>query len=147
MSSHDHSSTAIGSPDASRTGVRSSGMRARVLVVDDDAQIRRVIARTLHEHEVVTASDGRRALAILATTTDFDLLLCDVVMPEMGGVEFWSEVAARHPALLDRLVLMTGGARSAADEDFLASGVVQVLRKPFLFESLQSLVATRLAAR
>jgi len=144
---HDDSRMAIGSLEGARNDLRTGGMRGRVLVVDDDASIVRIIRRFLRDHDVATASDGRSALAILETTTDFDLVLCDVVMPVMGGVEFWSEVAARHPSLLERVVLMTGGARSAADEMFLASGVVRVLRKPFSFDVLHEILAARIEAR
>jgi len=150
MSRNDESGEAIGSQESSE-GARPDpvidAVRRRVLVIDDDDGIRRVLRRSLAAYEVVTAGDGRRALAILATGTDFDLVLCDVVMPGMGGVEFWSEVGAAHPSLLDRFVFMTGGAQTAQDEQFLASGVVEVLRKPFSSDALRRLVASRIDER
>ena len=149
MSRNDESAEAIGSQESSeraRPDPALDASRRRVLVIDDDDGIRRVIRRSLDAYEVVTASDGRCALAILETGTDFDLILCDVVMPGMGGVEFWSEVGAAHPWLLDRFVFMTGGAQTAQDEQFLASGAVDVVRKPFSFDALRRLVATRVDA-
>ena len=116
-------------------------------MIDDDDGIRRVVRRSLDGYDVVTASDGRLALAILETTTDFDLVLCDVVMPGMGGVEFWAELGAAHPDLLDRFVFMTGGAQNERDERVLSSGVVEVLKKPFSFDVLCHLVAERVDQR
>jgi CheY-like chemotaxis protein len=116
-------------------------------VIDDDDGVRRVVRRSLDGYDVVTASDGRRALAVLETSTDFDLLLCDVVMPGMSGVELWSELGVSHPSLLDRFVFMTGGAQTARDEEFLLSGLVEVLRKPFSFDALRRLVAARVDDR
>jgi CheY-like chemotaxis protein len=118
-----------------------------VLVIDDDDGIRRVVNRSLNAYDVVTAGDGRQALAILATDSDFDLLLCDVVMPGMGGVEFWGELAAAHPDLVGRIVFMTGGAQTEEEEKFLASGVVEVLRKPFSFDALRRIVVARVDER
>jgi CheY-like chemotaxis protein len=145
MSTESRAGMPIGSHDA--MGAEPLSRRGRVLVIDDDELILRVVRRSLDGHDVVTASDGLRALAVLASSTDFDLLLCDVVMPGMGGLELWAKVAERHPDLLERMVFMTGGARSADEEDFLSSGAVEVLRKPFSFDSLRRLVAQRVEAR
>jgi CheY-like chemotaxis protein len=112
-----------------------------VLVIGDDGGAPRILRRLLDVQDVVTASDGRRALAILEKDADFDLLLCDPVMPDPTGVEFWSEVVFKHPALIDRIVFVTHGAQSTGDEAFLSSGAVQVLREPYSLESLRRLIA------
>jgi two-component system NtrC family sensor kinase len=117
-----------------------------VLVIDDDAGIRTMMHRCLNDHDVASAGDGRQGLAILARTNYFDLILCDVVMPGMSGIQVWSEVAAVHPQLLDRFAFMTGGTQSAEDEEFLSSGEVQVFRKPFSFDAVRRLLAARLEA-
>ena len=103
--------------------------------------------RCLDDHDVATAGDGRQALTILARTTDFDLVLCDVEMPGMSGIELWSEITSSYPHLLDRFAFMTGGVQSADDEAFLSSGEVTVFRKPFSFDAVRRLLAARLEAQ
>lgn len=113
-------------------------------MVDDDPCVRSVLGLALREHEVVTAPDGREALALLRRRTDFDLVLCDVVMPTMGGAEFWAELATAHPDLRRRVVFMTGGVDSPRDRSFVASGEFEVLHKPISTSLLRRLVRHRL---
>lgn len=117
-----------------------SAVRARVLVVDDEPGILRVVQRVLEDHEVVTAPDAAHAIAILQTNASFDVVLCDVVMPGMSGIDFWAEMVLTHPVVAERIVFMTGGAPSPGDEEFLSSGAVEVLRKPFSFDLLRRVV-------
>lgn len=134
-------STADGSARHPDVGSR----RARVLVIDDEAGIREVLRRVLSEHDVVTAEDGLAALMLLAGGREFDLMLCDVVMPHMGGVEFWTNVVSAYPAMLHRIVFITGGALSARDRAFLDCAPVPVLEKPFSLHMLRKLVTERVA--
>jgi CheY-like chemotaxis protein len=143
VSTLDPARSGLGSLD-DRGELRAGRTRGRVLVIDDDAGIRTMMHRCLNDHDVVSAGDGRQALAILARTTDFDLVLCDVVMPGMSGVELWWEVAGEYPHLLSRVTFITGGAETEDDEAFLSSGNVQVLRKPFSFDAVRRLLAARL---
>ena len=122
-------------------------MRGHVLVVDDDDGVRRVLRRALDDHDVLEAKDGVAALSLLGTVVDLDLILCDVVMPNMGGVGFWSAVAASYPALLDRIVFMTGGGVTPEEDGFLSAGIAEVIHKPFSFEELRRFVAGRVRAR
>lgn len=119
--------------------------RGSVLVIDDEAMLRRTLRRVLAEHELVEVGDGREALELLAKGGRFDVVLCDVVMPRVGGIEFWRTVAERHPELLDRIVFMTGGTLNVDDERFLASGLAPVLGKPFHIDVLREIVARRIA--
>jgi CheY-like chemotaxis protein len=123
-----------------RPASRTAPTRARVLVVDDEPAILRVIQRVLDDHDVVTAPDAASAMAILSTTGPFDVVLCDVVMPGMSGIEFWSEMVLTNPTVAERIVFMTGGAPAPGDEKFLASGAVEVLRKPFSFDRMRDIV-------
>jgi CheY-like chemotaxis protein len=119
--------------------------RARVLVVDDDAAVRTVLELALCGHEVVTAPDGCAALALLEAGPPFDIVLCDVAMPSMGGVELWMELALERPELLPRFVFMTGGAMTRGDRLFLGAGAVEVLYKPIPTQKLRSMVSERVA--
>src|SRR5262245_3870148 len=88
--------------------------RGRILVVDDDELVRRVVIRALTaDHEVVEASGGGQALEVLTgAAVEFDLVLLDVEMPDVNGVDVWRELESRAPARLGRIVIMTGGGRS-----------------------------------
>jgi signal transduction histidine kinase len=87
---------------------RGPGARGVVLLVEDDDTIRRVAERVLGSagYHVIPAADGAEALGIVDQGTSFDILVCDVVMPNMGGIPLAGALAERRPAL--PLVLMSG---------------------------------------
>lgn len=111
--------------------VRDAGRRARVLLIDDEALIRRAVRRILEPaHSVVEAPTGQDALDVLARSEPFDVIICDLMMPELDGPTFYERVGALHPALLDRLVFLTGGAFTPRAKEFLSSTHPLVLEKP-----------------
>lgn len=118
------------------------GRRARVLVVDDEQSILRALTRTLgRAHEVVTATDGEAALAILrAEAGKFDVVISDVQMPRLLGTDLYRAVLAEFPSLAERMLLMTGGVFGQDVEAFLAELGTRVLRKPFDPEELRRTV-------
>jgi two-component system NtrC family sensor kinase len=71
-------------------------------------------------------------------------VLCDVVMPDLSGPEFYATLAARWPDLVPRLVFMTGGAFTPETSDFLEHLTTRVLSKPFKIEILKRLVRERM---
>jgi PAS domain S-box-containing protein len=80
-----------------------------ILVLDDDVMVARSIARTIGtQHKVTICTRGSEALD-LVSQWEFDLVFCDVMMPEMSGLEFLSRLRSLQPALAKRLVFMTGG--------------------------------------
>jgi PAS domain S-box-containing protein len=118
--------------------------RARILVVDDDELARSTLMRLLsRDHDVRVASSGVAAKALLEANAPFDLVLCDVIMPEVSGIELHEWVRARHPEWLDRIVFMTGGASNEAVASFLAAVPNTRIDKPFDARSLRELVAER----
>jgi PAS domain S-box-containing protein len=104
--------------------------RARILVVDDESAIRRCLADLLPGHDVVTASSGRAAIEALRGH-DFDVVVCDLLMPDLTGMELHAHVRAWWPALADRFVFMTGATSSPQVRQFLQSPPGAVLAKPF----------------
>jgi signal transduction histidine kinase len=115
--------------------------RTRVLVIDDEPFIGRVIRGALKsEHDVVTVQRASEALARLEQGETFDLVLCDVVMPDLSGPEFYAKVAARWPQLAARLVFMTGGAFTPGTVAFMKNVPTAVLSKPFALDDLRRLV-------
>ncbi|HEX6766182.1 MAG TPA: response regulator, partial [Polyangiaceae bacterium] len=91
-------------------------------------------------HDVVVIAGGRDALGRLERDADFDLVLCDLDMPEVTGKVVYETVARSHPELVHRFVLMTGGACSRWAEDFLASYPGVQLEKPFTTEEVEQVL-------
>lgn len=109
-----------------------SGVRARILLVDDDpivcAGLRRVLGR---EHDLVVFTSARKALAHLREQADYDAILCDLMMPDMNGMELYTELERVDPEEAHRVVFMTGGAFTADARAFLEDVPNARLEKPF----------------
>lgn len=109
-----------------------STRRGRILVVDDEPFVRRALERILApRHEVILAANGVEALARLDEATAIDAVLCDVMMPDMNGMELYGEIARRAPALLPRVVFVTGAALVGEIRSFLERSRARVVEKPF----------------
>ena len=106
--------------------------RSRVLIIDDEVAVlrapRRILAR---EHDVVTVGCGEGALAVLAHDVAFDVVLCDLMMPGIDGIELPAAATSRAPHLVDRFLFMTGGAFTAHTRAFLSERRTPLLEKPF----------------
>ena len=117
--------------------------RRRVLLVDDEQALLRAVGRGLRRHhEVVEAANGAEALRILADDQGFDAILCDLMMPEVDGVEVVERLRARLPALAARVVLLSGGAVTSRASEFLAEAGLPVLYKPVGMRALLDAIET-----
>jgi PAS domain S-box-containing protein len=124
------------------------GRRGRVLVVDDEAMIRSTLTRLLKlEHEVVAVASGHAAESLLAVDDGFDVVLCDLIMPEVSGMDLHDSLAVTHPELAARMVFMSGGAFTERARAFFESVPNMRLEKPFDVANLRELVRVRVAAR
>jgi signal transduction histidine kinase len=122
------------------TPIARSSKRSLVVVIDDEPSIITAIDRMLTPpHEVVGFTDGRQALAMLRERRP-DLILCDVMMPEVSGAEVWARLQAEFPELLERVVLLTGGAFTREAEAFIERCPAPVLDKPFTPKLLRDTV-------
>jgi CheY-like chemotaxis protein len=103
-----------------------------ILIVDDEAGIRRPLARLLRRdgYGVETASNGRAALEKCQDQT-FDLILSDLRMPELDGPGFYRELVGRFPHLGQRVLFLTGDTLSPEVDAFLADIGAPRLTKPF----------------
>jgi signal transduction histidine kinase len=120
--------------------------RARILVIDDELKIGEVIAHVLSaRHEVVAVQEAQRAIDLLEDGQTFDLVLCDLMMPNIGGPEVF-EAFGRWPAMLQALIFMTGGAFSDDADAFLKRAQRPVLYKPFTASELEAMVDAHLNA-
>jgi two-component system, cell cycle sensor histidine kinase and response regulator CckA len=121
--------------------------RRRLLAVDDEALLLKAYRRMLGDtHELATALGGHEALRLLERDAAFDVILCDLQMPDMSGVELYAAVNERFPALGDRFVFVTGGAFSNDARRFLEASVAVVIQKPFRLEDLLALVERTVGA-
>ena len=106
--------------------------RLKILIVDDEDALARALHRDLgSRHDVTTALGGREALAALREGGPFDLVLCDVMMPDVSGIDLYEDVRASDPATANRFVFMTGGAFTERARGFLESVPNARLEKPF----------------
>lgn len=116
-----------------------------VLLVEDEGPVRQVVARMLRQsgYDVVQAGDGRDAWAYLRRApVPIDLILADVVMPQMTGTELVALVLEHRPEL--PIVLMSGFSLEALEQRGLARPLVPLITKPFAQEELAEVVARAL---
>jgi signal transduction histidine kinase len=122
--------------------------RARVLVIDDEPAILRAVARSLRrDHEVVTEESGKNALQRLESDRDFDVILCDLMMPTMSGSDVYEAVRSNHPGLERRIVFMTGGVFTDRAKDFLGLVPNACIAKPLELSRLNALIAESISDR
>jgi CheY-like chemotaxis protein len=120
----------------------------RVLVIDDDREMRGVVAGTLRRdgYTVIEACDGREALDVVASTVP-DLVLVDITLPGMDGVEVTRRLKER-PALANvPVVALSALTQQAVRDRALAAGCERYLTKPCPPAALRDVVAQMLAAR
>jgi CheY-like chemotaxis protein len=115
--------------------------RRRVLVIDDEPYILVSVRRALASYDVEVAESGEEALRILEHDQSFDIILCDLVMGSMSGIDVYHWMGEHHSELQRRTVFMTAGAFTAASRAFLAEVRNPVLHKPFDTKTLRWILA------
>jgi CheY-like chemotaxis protein/anti-anti-sigma regulatory factor len=120
--------------------------RSRVLVVDDEENVRITTAAILEQegYDVATASDGREALE-MAAQEHYDLVLTDLRMDDMDGSTLLHELQTRHPNVVT--IVLTGYASIESSIDALRQGVYDYLVKPCMVEDLKRTVQRALEHR
>ncbi len=114
------------------TAVALSTGTPQVLVIEDDALVRNALARTLGgRFRLVMAEDAGAAIARLGRGELFPLLLCDLTMPGMNGIELSRHLAIHHPDQARRMVFITGGAINEEAAAFLDAAPLGHIEKPF----------------
>ena len=109
-----------------------SARRPRLLVVDDEPLLGIALRRLLSiDFEVTVVCSGAAALDTFSVEHPFDVVLCDVMMPELSGPDLYLVTKERHPPLIERFIFMTGGVFTPHVRGFFASIPNPVLEKPF----------------
>jgi len=121
--------------------------RLRLLVLDDEPKMVAGLRRMLgDDNDVVPFTDAREALAHIRTGEEFDVVLCDLMMPGMDGMSFYDELRRLAPAMAQRTGFVTGGALTAPARAFVDEHTGRWLQKPFEVDSLRAFVQTLLCA-
>lgn len=112
------------------------GKDTRILVVDDEPSVREFVERALRHYgyDVTSAADGNAAIAALSDGTVFDMLLTDIVMPDLDGVALALKVANDWPDT--KIVMMSGYTQQRQRAHNLEELVEAIISKPFSIEDL-----------
>ncbi len=114
--------------------------RIRILVIDDEPAILELLSLALAQHQVHSARGGQEGLDA-CLNDEWDVVLCDLMMPEVSGMDVYARIAEVKPELLPRVVFLTGGAFTLEARDFLSNPAIARLDKPFRIETLKTLIA------
>jgi PAS domain S-box-containing protein len=118
----------------------AAATHGRVLVVDDEAAVGLAVRRVLKDHDVTVVTTAQEALRHINDGTEFDIILSDLMMPGMSGMDFYAVLARENPQLAARVVFVTGGAFTPEANTFLDRVANERLEKPFHFQQLRELV-------
>jgi two-component system NtrC family sensor kinase len=121
----------------------TSARRARVLVIDDEPVLLRGLKRSLSEHDVMTATSVNQGIQ-LYSCHEFDIVFCDLMMPELNGLEFYTRLSALGPNHAQRLVLMTGGVFADRLGCSLSEIPSPCILKPFKHGEIERLISQAL---
>lgn len=105
--------------------------RGRILLVDDEPAIRTAISSILRHHEVVAVGSSTEAKATLLEDRSFDLIISDMMMPEMSGEDLHRWLVSVDEVLASRLIFITGGAFTPRARAYLAQTGIETIDKPF----------------
>ena len=129
-------------------GPASPPRRGRLLLVDDEPLVARAASRLLaREHEITVAHSAVEALERIQRGEAFDLVLCDLMMPGVSGIDFHERLSRLQPDLAAHVVFVSGGAYTESARRFLATSGHPCVEKPFDAGALRAAVNRALAAR
>jgi CheY-like chemotaxis protein len=121
--------------------------RARILVIDELPVIGETIAAVLTEHDVTVVRRPSEAFARLGANDAFDVILCDLMMPELGAREILDRLKVKWPHLLPNVVFMVDGVLAPEAREFLGVSSQRRLMKPFSVGELRATVRSQLEDR
>jgi signal transduction histidine kinase/ActR/RegA family two-component response regulator len=139
---------AVAPADGNQAGNRERvKTRARILIIDDEPLLGQTLRFAFQEkHDVEVAASGRDALERLAKDSSYDLVLCDLMMPDVSGEHVFLAVSEHAPGLVPRFVFMTGGAFTERAQEFLSRFPGRQLEKPFNIDEVELLLSELSAA-
>jgi len=115
--------------------------RLRILLVDDETSLGTSLRRCISRYwNASFVNDGRQALELLRHDSHYDVIVCDLMMPEVTGMDIYEELSQSRPDLSKRMLFMTGGAFTERARSFLESVPNPRLEKPFDLAQLEAAV-------
>ena len=125
---------------------QTPGANARILVIDDEEGVLGFMQDALAEHDVTVVGDGLRALELIGAS-DFDVIFCDLIMPDVSGMEVFECIINERPELVNRVVFMTGGAFTPKAREFLAKSERPLLEKPFAISEVLEFISEAIESK
>ncbi len=140
------SRSAADATDPRSGGPSATRVRGRILVIDDEEPLAHLICEALQAdgHETEWACDGRAGLECVGQRS-FDLIVADLRMPGMGGLDLLDELRQSRPELSRRMILTTGDTVSQSATEIATRGGIELLHKPFDLDELRERVRARIA--
>jgi PAS domain S-box-containing protein len=124
-----------------RPAPETEAQGGRMLIVDDEPMILGALRRSFtSDYHVTCVGDGRKALERLRAGERYDVILCDLMMPEMTGMELYAELGRLAPEQRERVVFVTGGAFTPRAREFLERIPNARVEKPIDFQNLRLLL-------
>ncbi len=138
----------VAAPAPAPIGVApASPRRLRVLIIDDEEQLLRMYRRMLKDHDVTTAIGGQAGIEVVGRDAAWDVIICDLVMPEVDGPAVWEWLEANASALCARTLFCSGGAFTGRGARFAEAHRDRFLDKPIhradLTAAIERLASTR----
>jgi CheY-like chemotaxis protein len=124
------------------SSTRPLGVRRRVLVIDDEPLTVSMTMLAFRTHDVVGETDALAGLDHILGERPFDLILCDLMMPGLTGMDIYERVARERPGVERSIVFMSGGAYTERARSFLKSLPNRLLLKPLSAAKLEELLST-----
>jgi len=117
--------------------------RGHILLVDDEDAIRRVVGTLLQRmgYQVTRAASGTDALAALQDQA-YDVMICDLCMPELSGEEVYARMEREHPSMTNRVVFTSGDLEADGARALLARAGGPAVQKPYDIETLLTAIST-----
>ena len=123
---------------------RRATRRGRLLVIDDEELVIVALKRVLgKEHDVASVSQAEEALKLFRSGEQFDVIICDLMMPGMTGMDLHAELRQSMPEQAGRMIFLTGGSSTIAAQTFLETVSNLIIDKPFDLKKLRALVNER----
>lgn len=123
-------------------------MKGRVLVVDDEQQILSMLQRHFREkYDLVVESRGQRALDRLLTGEDYDVVLCDLILPYLNGMSLYRSLVQARLDVAERVIFITGDVLSPAVISFFKHVKNKCVEKPFDMIELEAAIDVLMKAR
>ncbi len=119
----------------------SAAERRRILVIDDEPRVGELLLKILSaSYETLLEAGASTALDLVRAGAHYDVILCDLMMPDMAGMDLQEVLDRDFPELAKRTIFVTGGAFTARAQEFVGRFEGRLLQKPFRIAAVEAVV-------